>query len=139
MGDFGSIYSGMDDGELLALAEELDTLTDEAQDALLGELRNRHLDQEADRLHQEHLSEQAVSSEAPIKLVTVATFGDPFSGNLAKGKLESEGIECFIASEHRLGRSFGAGGMLGPIELQVKESDIERADKLLQEIERSEG
>jgi len=139
VGDFGSIYSGMDDGELLALAEELDTLTDEAQDALLGELRNRHLDQEADRLHQEHLSEQAVSSEAPVKLVTVATFGDPFSGNLAKGKLESEGIECFIASEHRPGRSFGAGGMLGPIELQVKESDIERADKLLQEIERSEG
>ena len=137
MGDFGSIYSGMDDGELLALAEELGTLTDEAQDALLGELRNRHLDQEADRLHQETFSEQAVSSEAPVKLVTVATFGDPFSGNLAKGKLESEGIECFIASEHRLGRSFGAGGMLGPIELQVKESDIERADKLLQEIEGS--
>ena len=139
MGDFGSIYSGMDDGELLALAEELDTLTDEAQDALLGELRNRHLDQEADRLHQEHLSERAFSSEAPVELVTVATFGDPFSGNLAKGKLESAGIECFTASEHRLGRSFGAGGMLGPIELQVKESDIERADKLLQEIEGSEG
>ncbi len=139
MGDFGSIYSGMDDGELLALAEELDTLTDEAQDALLGELRNRHLDQEADRLHQETFSEQAVSSEAPVKLVTVATFGDPFSGNLAKGKLESEGIECFIASEHRLGRSFGAGGMLGPIELQVKESDVERADKVLEEIEASEG
>ncbi len=129
----------MDDGELLALAEELGTLTDEAQDALLGELRNRHLDQEADRVHEEHFSERAVSSEAPVELVTVATFGDPFSGNLAKGKLESEGIECFIASEHRLGRSFGAGGMLGPIELQVKESDIERADKLLQEIERSEG
>ncbi len=139
MGDFGSIYSGMDDGELLALAEELGTLTDEAQDALLGELRNRHLDQEADRLHQETFSEQAVSSEAPVKLVTVATFGDPFSGNLAKGKLESEGIECFIASEHRLGRSFGAGGMLGPIELQVKESDVERADKVLEEIEGSEG
>ena len=129
----------MDDGELLALAEELDTLTDEAQDALLGELRNRHLDQEADRLHQETFSEQAVSSEAPVKLVTVATFGDPFSGNLAKGKLESEGIECFIASEHRLGRSFGAGGMLGPVELQVKESDVERADKVLKEIEASEG
>jgi hypothetical protein len=129
----------MDDGELLALAEELDTLTDEAQDALLGELRNRHLDQEGDRLHQETFSEQAVSSEAPVKLVTVATFGDPFSGNLAKGKLESEGIECFIASEHRLGRSFGAGGMLGPIELQVKESDVERADKVLEEIEGSEG
>ena len=139
MGDFGSIYSGMDDGELLALAEELDTLTDEAQDALLGELRNRHLDQEANCLRQETFSEQAVSSEAPVKLVTVATFGDPFSGNLAKGKLESEGIECFIASEHRLGRSFGAGGMLGPIELQVNESDIERADKLLQESEGSEG
>ncbi len=129
----------MDDGELLALAEELDTLTDEAQDALLGELRNRHLDQEADRLHQETFSEQEVSSEAPVELVTVATFGDPFSGNLAKGKLESEGIECFIASEHRLGRSFGAGGMLGPIELQVKESDVERADKVLEEIEASEG
>ena len=129
----------MDDGELLALAEELDTLTDEAQDALLGELHNRHLDQEADRLQREHLSERAVPSETSLKLVTLATFNDPFSSNLAKGKLESEGIECFIASEHRLGRSFGAGGMLGPIELQVNESDIERADKLLQESEGSEG
>ncbi len=129
----------MDDGELLALAEELDTLTYEAQDALLGELRNRHLDQEANRLHEEHLSELAVPSETSLKLVTIATFNDPFSANLAKGKLESEGIECFIASEHRLGRSFGAGGMLGPIELQVNESDIERADKLLQESEGSEG
>ncbi len=139
MGDYRYIYSRMDDGELLALAQDFDTLTDAARNALQVELHNRKLDQEADRLHQEHLSEQAVSSEAPIKLVTVATFGDPFSGNLAKGNLESAGIECFIASEHRLGRSFGAGGMLGPIELQVKESDIERADKLLQEIERSEG
>ncbi len=62
MGDYRYIYSQMDDGELLALAEELDTLTNEAQDALLGELRNRHLDQEANRLHQETFSEQAVSS-----------------------------------------------------------------------------
>jgi hypothetical protein len=29
--------------------------------------------------------------------------------------------------------------MLGPIELQVKESDVERADKVLEEIEASEG
>ena len=139
MGDFGSIYSGMDDGELLALAEELDTLTDEAQDALLGELRNRHLDQVANRLHQEHLSERAIPLETSLKLVTIATFNDPFSANLAKGKLESEGIECFTASEHRLGRSWGAGNMVGPIELQVKEPDVERADKVLKEIEASEG
>jgi len=139
VGDFGSIYSGMDDGELLALAEELDTLTDEAQDALLGELRNRHLDQEANRLHQEHLSELAVPSKTSLKLVTIATFNDPFSANLAKGKLESEGIECFTASEHRLGRSWGDGNVFGPIELQVKEPDVERADKVLEEIEASEG
>ena len=106
----------MDDGELLALAEELDTLTDEAQDALLGELRNRHLDQVANRLHQEHLSERAIPSETSLKLVTIATFNDPFSANLAKGKLESEGIECFTASEHRLGRSWGDGNVFGPIQ-----------------------
>ncbi len=138
MDDYRYIYAGMNDGELLALAEDLDTLNDAARNALLVELHNRELDQEADRLHREHLSKRAVPSETSLKLVTIATFNDPFSANLAKGKLESEGIECFTASEHRLGRSFGVGGMLGPIKLQVKESDMERADKLLQEIEGSE-
>lgn len=139
MDDYRYIYSRMDDGELLALAEELDTLTDGARNALLVELHNRKLDQEVDRLRPEHVSELAVPSEPPVKLVPVATFNDTFSANLAKGKLESEGIDCFLASGHRLGRSWGEGGMLGPIELQVKESDVERADKVLQEIEESEA
>ena len=139
MDDYSYIYAGMNDGELLALAEDLDTLNDAARNALLVELHNRKLDQEADRLHREHLSERAVPSETSIELVTIATFNDPFSANLAKGKLESEGIECFTASEHRLGRSWGDGNVFGPIELQVKELDVERADKVLEENEASEG
>ncbi|MFQ5816331.1 MAG: DUF2007 domain-containing protein [Terriglobia bacterium] len=65
------------------------------------------------------------------KLVTIATFQQPIAAHLAKTKLESEKILCFVADEHmtRMFRFYSP--FIGSIKLQVKESDVERALEIL--------
>ncbi|MFQ5926415.1 MAG: DUF2007 domain-containing protein [Terriglobia bacterium] len=69
----------------------------------------------------------------PEKLVTIATFSQPIEAHLAKTKLESEEIQCFVADEHttRMFRFFSP--FIGGIKLQVRESDVERAMEILQQ------
>jgi uncharacterized RDD family membrane protein YckC len=70
------------------------------------------------------------SDETEIaRFVTIATFRDPHVAKLAKGRLESEGIEAFVAEEGLLEgmlnvRGEGAG-------LQVRETDARRATEIL--------
>ena len=135
MDDIKQTYLRMADEELLVLFEELDSLTDGARNALLVELRNRNLHEEAERLRKEREGELPPPPEPSVTRVTVASFEDSFSANLAKGKLESEGIEAFLATERRLTRSFGEGHSLSQIELQVKETDVESANGILREVE----
>ena len=135
MDDIKQTYLRMADEELLVLFEELDSLTDGARNALLVELRNRNLHEEAERLRKEREGELPPPPEPSVTRVTVGVFEDSFSANLARGKLESEGLEAFLATQRRLGRSFGGGRGLGQIELQVAESDVESARKILREVE----
>lgn len=62
------------------------------------------------------------------KLVTIATYADPIAANLAKIKLASEDIDCFLAGE--LAASIYTG-VLGGIKLQVKQSYVEKAIEAL--------
>lgn len=62
------------------------------------------------------------------KMVTVARFLDPMHAQIAKGLLESAGIECFLQGEH-------ANHMVPlafRVRLQVTESDEGEARELLQ-------
>jgi hypothetical protein len=58
-------------------------------------------------------------------LVTVATFAAPWEAQLARARLEAEGIEARLADEHlaRLGLSHAIGG----VRLQVREEEAEAA------------
>ena len=58
------------------------------------------------------------------KLVTIATYSNPIEANLAKLKLASEDIDCFLAGEHAVAVY---GGIVGEVKLQVRQSDVERA------------
>ena len=62
------------------------------------------------------------------RLVTLAVFSDSLQSELAKAKLEAEGIECFMTEDaaHSL-----YGYAIGAIKLQVKKSDTEKASKIL--------
>ncbi len=62
------------------------------------------------------------------KLVTIATYGNTIEANLAKIKLASEDIDCFLAGEHAVAVY---GGIVGEVKLQVRQSDVERAKEIL--------
>jgi hypothetical protein len=66
-------------------------------------------------------------------LTLIATFSHPFEAHLAKGKLESEGIEAFIADENIVGINWLYSNLVGGVKLKVREEDKERALKILQE------
>jgi antitoxin component YwqK of YwqJK toxin-antitoxin module len=79
-----------------------------------------------------------------IKFVTVYKTGDPAFIAFAKSILQSEGIKYFIRGEGlqdlfaggRLGTGFNP--VIGPVEIQVDEKDVEKAKGLLSQIEQGE-
>jgi len=66
-------------------------------------------------------------------LKTVATFEYAHFAHLAKTKLESEGIECFIFDEYTSSINWLYTNAIGGIKLKVRGEEYERAVKLLNE------
>jgi hypothetical protein len=63
-------------------------------------------------------------------LVTVSTHTTMVEAELAKGILEAAGIEAFIHAPHA---NALYPGVLGEVMLQVKASDLEKAEEALEE------
>lgn len=121
----------MNDGELVSLAAESDSLTETARSALWEELRRRGLETEANRLHEEQREENELDVEPLPPLVTVGDYDDPMKAQLAKAQLESEGVECVLQDEN-MNRLYGLASIaIGGVKLQVKESDAGRAAEIL--------
>jgi hypothetical protein len=131
------LYAGMADGELEALAEDWDSLTDAAHQALKDEMARRGLS---------IAMEEAPPTADDTQLrepVTVAEFHDPAEALLAKGLLESGGIQCALSDvgDKRLdpdgfiARSTAGIGHIpdvaGVIKLQVNAADLEAAFEAL--------
>ena len=64
------------------------------------------------------------------KLVTIATYADPIAANLAKIKLASEEIDCFLLDENAVATYGWIAGLI-KIQLQVRQSDAEKATEIL--------
>jgi DNA-directed RNA polymerase subunit RPC12/RpoP len=64
-------------------------------------------------------------------LRTVATFEYAHFAHLAKTKLESEGIECFIFDEHTSSMNWFYTNAIGGIKLKVRGEEYERAVTIL--------
>jgi hypothetical protein len=119
-------YAGMTDGELQRLARNAESLTELAWDALEDEMDRRHLD---------------VSDDAPEprqemevrELVTIRQFRDLPEALLAKGSLESSGIECFLADENLVRLDWFISNFIGGIKLKVRAPDAINAQKILDE------
>ena len=63
------------------------------------------------------------------RFVTVATYVFPWEAQLAKARLESEGIQSVVADE--ITASLYGANAIGGIKLRVREEDAERATELL--------
>jgi Putative prokaryotic signal transducing protein len=120
-------YAGMTDGELQRLARSAESLTELAWDALEDELDRRHLD-----LPDEAAPEPRQQMEMH-QLVTIRQFRDLPEALLAKGSLESAGIECFLADENLVRLDWFISNFIGGIKLNVRATDVENATILLDE------
>ncbi len=69
-----------------------------------------------------------------MNFVTVATFSNAFNAHVLKGRLDSEGIPCFIKDEHTVAMNPFYNGALGGIKLQVRQEDEIEARRLLAEM-----
>ncbi len=67
------------------------------------------------------------------KLVTVATFTYPSEAVVIKGRLESEGIDCFMKDEMTAQVHNFISNAIGGVKLQVRQSDAIRATEILKE------
>jgi hypothetical protein len=65
--------------------------------------------------------------------VTIKTFTYPIDASIIRGKLESEGIECFIKDELTVQVDNFYSNAIGGVKLQVREKDVEHAVEILKE------
>jgi hypothetical protein len=120
-------YAGMTDAELQNLARRPESLTEVAWEALDDELEHRNL---------ELLEEEAPEAREELELrelVTIRQFRDLPEALLAKGSLESAGIECFLADENLVRLDWFISNFIGGIKLNVRVADVENARKILDE------
>jgi len=118
----------MTDGELQRLAHNAESLTELAWDALEDELDRRNIEPvEDDPAPQPHPTLEMQ------ELVTIRQFRDLPEALLAKGSLESAGIECFLADENLVRLDWFISNFVGGIKLNVRIEDVVNARKLLDE------
>lgn len=67
-------------------------------------------------------------------LVTIATFNEPTEAHILKGRLEAEGILCFLGDEHIIGAYPLYAMAVGGIKLKVTENDVDEAKTILRRI-----
>ena len=119
-------YETMSDGELLSLAGNSDSLTDAAWEALEDELDRRHLELPA--LPPEPRQEMDLRTLAPVR-----QFRDLPEALLAKGCLESAGIECFLRDDNLVRLDWFISNFIGGIKLCINPDDFEKAQGILNE------
>ena len=121
------LYAGMNDGELEKVAKDGPELTEAAREALLQELARRGLAVEVAGTpagyDQVELQEWAM----------VARFRDLPKALLAKGALESAGIECQLTDDNMVRLDWFYSNLVGGAKLLVKPEDEEAARQILEQ------
>ncbi|MEP6644408.1 MAG: DUF2007 domain-containing protein [Acidobacteriaceae bacterium] len=118
-------YSDLTDGELENIAEDSTSLTEAAREELSRELKTRDLG----NLQKTKIE---IDSEPGLrKLVTIKRFANLLDASLAKGLLQSSGIECFLPDENMLRVYWGISNSMGGVRLQVNIEDAEESLAIL--------
>jgi hypothetical protein len=118
-------YAGMSEGELRKLAEDAASLTDVARQALESEAMSRGLNIAVNFVPVDELDLR--------ELVTIRKFRDLPEALLAKGSLESAGIECFLLDDNMVRLDWFISNLIGGIKLQVNLEDAKVASEVLNE------
>jgi hypothetical protein len=122
---FARHYSQMSDSELLRMALQPWALSDAAWDALDDELDRRDLE-----LPEPEPPPQMVAPEKR-GLVLLRKFRDLPEALLAKGSLDSAGIESFLADDNTVRVDWLWSNLLGGVKLLVDAENVEAANEML--------
>jgi hypothetical protein len=125
-------YQRMFEGELEKLACESGELTAIAREALKAEFGRRGMtvpDALINPIFPEGKSVEAEFDE----FVAVRSFRDLQEALLAKGSVESAGIECFLRDENMVRLDWFISNMIGGVRLMVRPGDAEAALEILDE------
>ena len=118
-------YSNMTEAKLKEFASEYADLTDLARKALKAEMERRGLS-----INPEDPTPTTGTIE-DSDLVTIRTFRDLPEALLAKGLLESAGIECFLTDDNMVRLDWFISNAFGNMRLQVNRDDSEAAMEIL--------
>ncbi len=129
-------YSRLTDGELAQLSADASDLTETARQSLTQEQLRRGRTS-ADTQSYE-LGESAEKPEfRPLQ--TIQQFRDLPEALLAKGCLESAGIEAFLADDNMVRLDWFISNLIGGIKLKVKPEDSAAAIAILEQPENFEA
>ena len=120
------LYGRMADEELDKLLQNSDQLTETARDVLKAEIEKRGG-------HVVYSTTAAETEPDHPQLVTLARFRDLPEAMLARGRLQSAGIDSFLADENYVRMDWFMSNMIGNMRLQVREGDAESAKEILEE------
>ena len=118
------VYSAMSDEELGQIAESGDELSAAAQEAFRTEVARRGLKMEIAPPRGEDVVEFN-------ETVTLRQFRDLPEALLAKGSLESAGIEAYLVDDNMIRMDWFISNLLGGIKLKVRPEDAEAAGEIL--------
>ncbi len=71
--------------------------------------------------------------------MTIATFNEATEAHILKGRLEAEGILCFLGDEHIIGAQPFYSAAVGGVKLRVTEQDVKEAKAILARIQGGES
>ena len=117
------LYAAMADEELQLLARDFASLSPEGQEALEAEFRRRDLIPEVD-LHTQNQGQDVMEWD---DLVMLRQFRDLPEALLAKGSLESAGIEAFLVDDNMVRMDWFISNLVGGIKLCVRREDEQAA------------
>lgn len=69
-----------------------------------------------------------------MDMITIAHYTNPLEAHIARGRLESEGIEAFVADENIVWANWLLSDAVGGIQLRVAMEDSIRARRILNEV-----
>jgi len=119
-----NVYSAMSDEELFRIADSGDELSAVAHEALQAEVTKRGLSMTIAPPPGEDVYEFNDT-------VTLRQFRDLPEALLAKGSLESAGIQAFLIDDNMIRMDWFISNLLGGIKLKVRSEDAEAAMEIL--------
>jgi hypothetical protein len=118
------VYSAMSDEELAQIADSGDELSGTAHEVLQAEAENRGLTLTIAPPRGEDVYEFNDT-------VTLRQFRDLPEALLAKGSLESAGIQAYLIDDNMIRMDWFISNLLGGIKLKVRPEDAEAATEIL--------